>query len=417
MKNKINYPLILAFLFIIGFYGLQTRLDMKEKGINEYKDLKLDKIALAGGDTILEKDQKLKANIGQFEKVFNENIHQRQAFVESHGLMNRLIGSNLVDDADPDRRVIRGASGALYYTIPEKMDFAQTGLSFKKFQAHLKEKGIGFAVIIPPNKINGANRDFPQSLKDYTIENTQAFAQALEDQGIKVLDLDRKFAQEKTPQESLEAFYQTDTHWKAPTILWAYKETLGLLEEEGIGVKHKETLDRAQYNEENHPKTYLGSMAKRTGDKYPQEKDDLSLLFPKEAGSYNYQKINLEGDLAHDARGTWREVFLFPKILNDKDPYAEKYVSLMSWGYYYERIKNYGLEEEDKVLIIRDSFALPLGAYLAQNVKDVVMVENRLARYPEQVYDIIDYEKPDYVLFMGTTTSAYYYPNMFKLDE
>lgn len=415
MKNKPNYLMVVLFIIIIGFYSIKTKMNIIENKVDEYKDFKIGKI-IKSDDKILNKDQQLKQDISAFEKKFNDNFYNKKSFIENYGLINKLINSNIVDDADPDRRVIRGKSKALYYSIPKKIDFSKSADTFNNFKKYLDSKNIKFSVIIPPNKINGANSDFPEDISDYTIENTKNFEENLLKKDIKVYNLDQEFAEENDNESSIEKFYLTDSHWKANNIFWAYNKVYNILEKE-VKLNNKDTLNIENYEKEEYKDTYIGSMGKRTGQKYIDKKDDIQIYFPKNNMNFNFVKYDLDGKEVLKKSGNFKETFFFKENLENQDPYAEKYISLMHWGQYYEKITNNTINNNTKVLVIRDSFALPMCAYLSQNVKEVVMIENRLSKDNTKLYEIIDKEQPDYVIFMGTTISAYYYPEMFNLDK
>ncbi len=351
-------------------------------------------VEVEGG--ILERDKKIKQNIFAIESTFNEGVPHRMELIEKYGLFQRLIGSDFVDDTAPERRVFK-KDDYLYYIIPEKIDVEGISKSFLNFKNDLDGEGIEFKVLLPPDKLNENNPPFLPTI-DYTLVNHRELSAALNAVGIKVLDLNGVYY--------IEDFYHTDTHWTNKGVLKAVEPAYNFL-----GLEYKDM----DLQEESYEKIYVGSMGKRTGDEYFTEPDSMTFYFPKSPTEYTYTKYNENGESLLENHGDFKEVFFYPEFLQG-NTYDEKYIAMMNWGQYFEKIVNKNAANDKKILIIRDSFALPLSAYLAMGVEELVLVEYRLNPKIEDLKKIIELEKPDQVVFMGTVISAYYYPEMYKLD-
>ncbi|MDC7290153.1 hypothetical protein NXH76_20370 [Blautia schinkii] len=119
--------------------------------------------------------------------------------------------------------------------------------------------------------------------------------------------------------------------------------------------------------------------------------EDYTVLIPKEEGNYKWYFDN-----GGEREGTFREAFLQEDIMNS-NPYklnAGKFYMYELTS--YSRQLNYEMTDGKKILLLRDSFATPVGAFLSQNVSHLDMLwnqyysENELEEYLNgEVYDYI----------------------------
>ena len=94
-KNLKQYLIAVIFILAIFSFGVSTTLtkgsDIKQRVITAYKN---------GRANSLSANQLLKGVINEFESSVNQNFYKRLAFVDIFGGFQRLLGKNVVNDAD-----------------------------------------------------------------------------------------------------------------------------------------------------------------------------------------------------------------------------------------------------------------------------------------------------------------------------
>lgn len=361
-----------------------------------------------------EADARMKGYVFELEEDYNTNLFQRMEKVREYGRLSAKTGKKVLDDVQAQRSVIRGDKGLLYYAISTPVDTTPYLLSFQRLHDFLDKKGIYFAYVQAPYKHMKNSSTFPKGVVDYGNEIATEFAQGLKREGIPVLDLNEVFASEGRREEDL--FFKTDTHWKIPTAFYGYQKTVAFLQKEGVVLEDaKRTADRANYKLKRWEKVYIGSHGKRAGEGYYEGKDDLEVLLPTFKTDLQYRKYNREGKLIKERKGSFEDSFMFYGYLNSKDKYQDKYVVYMDWGASEDLIYNRRAKKGKKLLLIKDSFAMPLAGFLSLNFEETVLLDIRDENRPQSIEAYVEEHDFDAVLFVASPTSMSYHPEMFLM--
>ena len=159
---------------------------------------------------------------------------------------------------------------------------------------------------------------------------------------------------------------------------------------------------------------YIGSMGKRVGKEYIEQKDDYTLIIPKFDTKYTYIKYDENYKVKSEKKGSFEEVFVNRWVISDKNEYTDKYITMMDYGAPYEVIVNDKIDAGVSLVIIRDSFAMPFSAYLASNVKHIYMFDTRYENIRRTLRKKIEEVSPNAVLLLCNSSSAYYFDDMFE---
>ncbi|MBQ2887778.1 MAG: hypothetical protein IJE29_02505, partial [Firmicutes bacterium] len=143
---------------------------------------------------------------------------------------------------------------------------------------------------------------------------------------------------------------------------------------------------------------FLGSQGRRVGRFYGGL-DDFTLLTPEFRTDLQVVIDDYDGEGQITREGSFDDVLLDWDMLNDDDVYTNRYGAY--WGADYPTVLADNRQNEDgpTVLIVKDSYSLPYGAFLATMVDKLYMVDLRyydlanLAGYIEEI-------KPDVILIM-----------------
>lgn len=406
MKIFQKYALFAFFTVFLLYFGIMTKINIAKSDIEPRK---YDTVSMS----VFEKDRVLKQKIKDDDYEFSSYFYKKTEFAENYGMLQRLLGKHIVDDPVSCRRVYRGENEVLYYTVPVRNVNEKAVKNVAKLKKTLDKEGIPMLFLIAPNKhtINSVN--FPQGVLDYNTTNLDDLSNRLKESGVDVIDLNQEFFKDGLDENT--SFYKTDTHWKNETAFWGYNKLIDYLANDYVYNfdNDKEVSSISSYNVKNYAKSYIGSMGKRVGQKYVKQKDDYSLLLPKFDTDFTYKKFNEDLDEISSKTGSFEDVFVEKPVLEDKDPYKDKYTAMMGYGQPYEVITNNNLKKNTKLLLIKDSFAMPFSAYLSNNIKNIYMIDTRNEKIRGQLTRLISNVKPDYVIFVCSSSSVFYFPEMF----
>ena len=154
----------------------------------------------------------------------------------------------------------------------------------------------------------------------------------------------------------------------------------------------------------------FGSQGRKSGLTYAGEKEDFEAYFPADDGYYSV-KVGSVDD--YDIReGKFSDVILRDDLEEAvENMYEDSCYDLMFLHGLSDYLSITNLENEDgvKVLMLRDSYASPLGCFLAQNCGQLDMVY-MLGDDREHILDLIEKNQYDYVIMC-------IYPENLSLDN
>ena len=399
-----KYFLIVFVLLFFGCFGALSYIDLLNANT---KDNMQDTKSLS----IFEKDRALKDKYKKFETDYSDNFFNKLGFVETYGGLQKMLGKKLVDDPVYFRRVYKGENDMLYYII-QKKDINNDAV---KNIINLRDNlDVPVVFIMPPNKHSIASTNFPYGVLDYSTTNSDDLYKKLVEGGIMTLNLNEDYFKEK--MDDTKSFYMTDTHWKNETAFWGYQKTFEFLKSQ-VSYKlsnENNSTDLSNYSIQKYNNTFIGSMGKRVGKNYISKKDDYSLIIPAFETSYNYKKFDENYNMLSEKRGSFEEVFVDKSVLEDKDEYKDKYTTMMGYGSPYEIITNPKVKYKSKIVIIKDSYAMPFSAYLSTNVNSIHMFDTRYENIRNTLHSTIKTINPDMVMFVCSPSSVFYFEDMFK---
>ncbi|WP_312649540.1 alginate O-acetyltransferase AlgX-related protein [Aminipila sp.] len=389
MKIKIKKEYITAILFFAVIFGMLIGLltykenDPINDFFNEYRTEVLP------GTPILER---LTEAIDIAEDIVYDQTYLKDQYNTLYGLVQRVIGKHIMSDV---------GYGEIYKTKYDQIIFKVGKKNFRvmrsldaieELKSKLDEAGIPFLYVQAPFKLSDNEQQLPINKKDYADYNINLFLKGLDERGIDYLDLRPLLRDGEKTQNQL--FFDTDHHWRIETAFEATGHIMDELNKDygfAIDGKYK---DLNNYNIKTLKNCYLGSMGRRTGRLY-SGLDDFTLITPNFKTSYTLYEHDYGAEKIY--RGSFNKAILDKKYLVKDAP-----VDLNRYAVYHgdneELIFNNNLVDSGKVMMIKDSFGIPVYSFLSLGVHEVRALDLRL--FHDSVAKYAKKNKPDVVILM-----------------
>lgn len=336
----------------------------------------------------------VEGGISSIESGVSSNLFGEESFINLYGLVERGLGRHYIRDTNIAQSVIKDNNGQLQF-ITNPVDTVPYIEQISKVNAVLKEKGVPLVYIQTPLKVIDGYTQMPDSIIDYATSNTDAFVEGLQAEGVDVLDL-RTAAEEDQLDKSTQ-FYNTDHHWRTETAFWGVGKTVEYLSKNyGIDLDPEGIYtNKDSYNITTYTQSFLGSQGRRVG-KYYGGVDDYNLMLPNYDTEYAVT-IN-KSDSSTTKEGNFEETIIKKSLLEEESVFTNRYASYFGADFPEVVIENRKSNNDLKVLILKDSFALPFSAFFSTMVGETRMVDLRY--YTGEIEDYIEAYNPDLVLYV-----------------
>lgn len=333
MRNKLEIVLFLILIFGIGigYLVLPQRefSEMENRYLSECPEFTWKELL---NGTYTEK----------FEDYTADQIVGKDLLVKLNVAVNRAMGVTEI------QQVYIGKDGYLIQDYQEPGELLQENLDYIRLFA-MEHPEITMTMLLVPNASEIYPEELPAFAETYSQQAViEEAVKALEPQ-IEVVDATDSLLTHKEE----ELYFKTDHHWNALGTYYAYVELCKALE--------VEPTPYSQYQAEVVEQPFYGSLYSKA-PMFGQVPDEMILLKNPE-GQYqvNYVNENRETDSMLDYS------------------YAEKkdkYAIYFGGNYPLTVIRSQG-EEQEKVLIIKDSYANSLVPMLADQYGEIHMMDLR----------------------------------------
>ena len=308
--------------------------------------------------------------------MFRRHFAQMNIFID-FSLGNKILPNDVVDLGD----------GYLAQLTPKNsiMNINAFVKKIKHFKHILDSLGIPLVYAQYPNAICDKD-EVSKTGKYQTILKKNELMAKLENLGIPVIDLHKEFhkrANNSSKEFHHSLFYKTDHHWQGKTSIWAGKIIGEKLNElYGFGLE-TELLDSNNFTEKFVEK-WLGSMGEKVIPLYPKE--DFYIYSPKYATDIDMILKDTYKNSFYEGNGSFDNFYHFISNTDqDKKTYMIAYTQFCL-------SKNNNLPNGKKILIVGDSFNMPLSKFLIPmfgeiyyNYKTSNLLNTYLANKPDVV--------------------------------
>ncbi|MBQ7740026.1 MAG: hypothetical protein IJT65_02155 [Eubacterium sp.] len=261
------------------------------------------------------------------------------------------------------------------------------------------KNGARFLYVFAPDKnLFITQQDDQKDANSFTNYNN--FIKCMNKNHIDTLDLAREMRNEN---KTINDFYfVNDGHWRPEAGFWANNKICVELNKKYNFRYSTQTTNLSNYNISKYNNWFLGKQGQTVGQYFsPLGIDDISLITPKFDTSLslsqpfdNYSK-----------NGTFSETLINPDKIKYKNAYFYNTYACYSDGdHRLQIIKNNNAPNNEKILIVRTSYACVVTPFLSLNCKELHIVDIRnydyLGKDKLNLPSYISKVKPNYVIVL-----------------
>lgn len=373
MKRKNLAPRVTAILFLL-LLGFLT-VDNLGILLNTARSYLFREISFAGV-------------MRQITEGYQEDLKQKEPLISLNGAYMRLTGARVSNG------IVRMKNGMLTEESASADPSYAAGQITGLYQ-YLQDNDTPFLFVEAPRKPNLSGSLMPEGTESHCHENASGLLRLLEANGVPTLDLRPELVgSEKTLEQY---FFRTDHHWNDEGAFLAFQRIMERLQaqfpEETIlsGITQRENWEKHTL-----PDFFLGSHGRRVGIGFAGV-EDFFYLTPK---FETRMSCSVPGDGIY-REGSFAQAALAMERITGKPDYYNSSPYDVHTGENYDHVQ-FRCETAPsykKILMIQDSFGLPLEGYLATAFREVETLDLRYLKDTTAV-EVIDQFQPDMVVVM-----------------
>lgn len=326
----------------------------------------------------------------------------KYTFVDLNGLYCKLTGRNICN------QIMRLKNGMLTNYNPERHDMTAPAEGIAALADYAAQNGAQLIYVQCPSKLDAESQLLIPGEEDHSNENADELLSLLSAAGVETLDLRKDLAQ--TPQQIEQYFFRTDHHWNFTGAFAGYQRLMQTLyarfPDAGIDMA---CADSANWEAHTLHDWMLGSQGKRTGVFFGGT-DDITYYTPRFDTQMSCEIPVYSGGSAY-YEGSFADVNIRGEYLAARPDRFESspYDMYIGGEYALVRHRSESASSDLKLLLVKDSFALPVEAFLSTAFKSIDVLDPRYME-DETVAGHIRDEAPDVVIVMLSQNSAWAYP-------
>lgn len=317
-------------------------------------------------------------------------------FININGLYQGIMQRNYMYDVNKADELIR-VNGK--YLVSASSDYnisalKESAAQLKQSSDWLNEMDIPMVYVQAASKMTVSPENSMPGIPNTSYEKVKTFLTFLKQNKIDYLD---SRAWIKTL--GMSAFFKTDHHWTINTGLTVSSEICNYLDN-----KENLQLNSAFYSSESfdvktNRDAFLGAEGRRTG-RYYVGLDDFSVILPKYDTDFSVEIHTKEGK-------TITRTGSFEKSILDISKNPARYsfedsAYYLYWGGDYSsvHVANSKLSDGKSIVIVKDSYGIPVSAFMAGAFKEMEILDLRYYTENKPINQVIQDTKPDAVVFV-----------------
>lgn len=373
--NKIICFLFVGFIsvtfvltFLLNFNGMKSSLYENK---NEIMDVKLS-------------SDYFKNTIEYINSAINDNTLLHDEYIDLYGGIQLCLGKDIIWDMSPNNTIVKGSDGKLYSVnnitanSTESVgynDIDDLSIKLKNLCSALEKENVPITFFQAPSRVDLSEITLPiTTYDDNSINRINYFEEILANvSNLSVINFQRIYKERGIKYQDL--FFKTDHHWKIETAFYAYKELCA-----SFNLNYGTNIPQQYFDEESFEfkilkNTFMGSLGVRTGSLFTCGKDDFCVILPKFDTQYEKiisknEKLLIKNGGEKVSYGSYDDVI----YTGGSNPIYGDYVCTDRSEVI---LRNSKAPINKKVLIIKDSFALPVSAFLSTVFSEVRMIDLR----------------------------------------
>ena len=189
---------------------------------------------------------------------------------------------------------------------------------------------------------------------------------------------------------------KTDMHWTTLAALLAAQTYVKEINQLTGANLDASKLNVDQFETETYANLFLGEYGQQVGE-MNSGLDDITLYWPKTDSVFTRNTVNHTGT-EESAHGGFRDAIIHWDAFDTQSD-GTNISGYVAYGLIerYEELINEGDCEDMTILMFKDSYSAPIGAFLSMLVKRVVMVDPRTVE--QSVDSYVDQVNPDIIIF------------------
>ena len=353
-----NIIIVIFFLVFLGFFGLGY-IVYPDRDFSEMENRYLEELPSFTWKDFLSGDF-----AERFEKYTADQIIGKDFFVKSQVAYKRVLGISEIN------QVYFAENGYLIQDYQEPGEVFSDNLEYIcEFANENPEVDMTFLII--PN----ASEIYPEYLPEFAETYSQSevidtMKERLTKSNVKMVDATDTLLQHKDE----DIYYKTDHHF---TSLGAYYTYQTLCGEMGI-----QPHDKSFYGIENIEEPFLGSLYSKAPAFH--QMSDCMELFKNNSGEYSVEYVN--------------ENRTEPSMYNMEYATRKDKYAVFFGGNYALTVINSNSDNQEKILVIKDSYANSVVPFLADHYDEVHMMDLRY--YHDDVNAYIEENDIQKVIFI-----------------
>ena len=347
--------------------------------------------------TVPDSEDSARAALKVIQGSVNSNITGKFHFLDMHSYLQALMGKNEISDF----KYIRSIDGALNYGNAFPVDTALLPMlasRVRRFSQWVSEQGNRFLYLNPLDLVIRGGTQYVRGMpyQDFNIIQ-DILLDRLREYDVDCLDLRDSLA--KSGIDPVDMLFKTDHHWKIETCFQAFVSLVDKLEEDNPGSLDPDGFyrDRDNYHRKTYPLTFLGSTGRGAGMAF-SGLDDFTIIWPKFRRDYQVDKIDPWLG-PRSIRGDTEKALLQSAALTMREPYLMyMYNFYLAGSVSWAKIVNLDNPDGPKLLLVNDSFGIPLATFLAPMFSEVHMIWPLADNYRKEVEPYVRENHFDYVI-------------------
>ena len=258
--------------------------------------------------------------------------------------------------------------------------------------AFAKELGAEFLFMVVPSK-EESEADLPEGVRSYAISKYEEMVKFLEDEDIPHIAM--RDVLKADGGDWYSYYYRSDHHWKNNAAFLGFKEVSEYMASAGLVGKDEAALSEGNYEKRLYEQVFLGTHGRMAG-KYYTGLDDYELWLPKYDTDY---VLDVPSEGIHK-EGSFEDCFVnYGNVAHYSfDYYA--YYTYLDRDYDRIHIENRLNPDGPKIVIVRDSVAVPVSVFLASQCSAIDMLDLRYLKEEDSAKEWIREAKPDMLIYM-----------------
>lgn len=393
MKNLSNKILVFVFIgflslsliltAVVNFGDITSSLYENKSGLLNYKTA-FSTISSAFGENLI--------FIDNYADIYGgiQKAQAKEVWINSEGDSYLLADDGKIY---PCAFFRDNDLSAYEVTENERAEIEKCAAALSDFAKEVSNRGSEFFFVQAPARYDPnyvSTKLFVTASKAKSVELLSELVK--DDENINLFNTQEYFHGQNIPFENW--FYRTDTHWRSKTAFDAFSELCIRINSETDIEIDESFFDSDNWNFETYENAFLGAYGRTVGEGFAG-KDDIDIVSPKFdtdckkiSAKSPHESINAGG--GNTVEGKYADALI--------DNSSIRYESYVGNNICEVRIENKKAATDKKILIIKDSFALPVSAFLSTCFSETRLLDLRY--FHDGVLNYIDEYKPDLVLVL-----------------